>query len=351
MSPVPPSAPASPRPAGAGAASDRLYDRITDANLNALCTFLRASGYDVARSVVLDLQEMVLDGGSMSLGTVASVLEAMGVPFHACRYAKTPGIPAGEVALVPLRARRGTASRKTEYAFAIAVSAGPGAIPYCTNGHGEALVLSADQWRRQWSGVAIHVSRPPPDGWTTDPSRIEAERRSAAAYRREIRYVENLIDPELCDDIVAVCERRRTFRRSGVSTANIASSVRTSHSSDLRGEIARRLEARLRMHALFESRVFETFQVVRYRPGEQFLAHIDVSPDVPRPLTAILYLNEDFDGGATSFPNLGLEWHPRKGCALIFPNLDALGQPIEWSLHKAERVNAGRKYACNIWTR
>ncbi|HYI40399.1 MAG TPA: 2OG-Fe(II) oxygenase [Allosphingosinicella sp.] len=330
---------------------DAAYDRIANSNLNALFCFLRASGYAVARSAVWDMQERFLEGGVMSLGVAARVLEAMGVPFQACRYSKQAGIPAGTVALVPLRARRGVKLGPAEYSFAVATSLGPGRVPECRNGHGEALLLTAEQWRRQWNGIAIHVAGPPAGDRIADRAGLEAEQASAAAYAREIKFIENIVDPRLCEDIISYCEGRGTFRRSGVSEENIVSSVRTSHSVNLEGELAGQLGAQLKRHPMFETLAFEKFQVVRYRPGEQFMAHIDVSPEVRRPITAVLYLNDDFDGGATSFPSLGLEWSARKGCALVFRNLDEMDRPIEWSLHKAEKVNAGLKYACNIWTR
>lgn len=42
--------------------------------------------------------------------------------------------------------------------------------------------------------------------------------------------------------------------------------------------------------------------------------------DVQRGITAILYLNSDFDGGEIHFPRQGLELRPSAGTLLIFPS-------------------------------
>lgn len=91
----------------------------------------------------------------------------------------------------------------------------------------------------------------------------------------------------------------------------------------------------------------ERLRLYRYDIGQQFDWHRDgyfQRPNGERSLfTFMVYLNDDFDGGATSFNDDGfgfstggmLRITPAKGMALLFHH------PI---LHRGEPVTAGRKY-------
>lgn len=86
----------------------------------------------------------------------------------------------------------------------------------------------------------------------------------------------------------------------------------------------------------------EVTQIVRYRPGGHYDAHSDAALDLElRYLTVVCYLNEDFDGGLTSFPYLGnLSVRPEVGKSVIFPSR---------YVHTAEPVYNGEKYVAVTW--
>ena len=91
----------------------------------------------------------------------------------------------------------------------------------------------------------------------------------------------------------------------------------------------------------------ERLRLYRYDSGQQFDWHRDgyyQNPIGERSFfTFMVYLNDDFDGGATSFSDDGfgfstdgmLRITPARGMALLFHH------PI---LHRGDRVTAGRKY-------
>jgi prolyl 4-hydroxylase len=83
-------------------------------------------------------------------------------------------------------------------------------------------------------------------------------------------------------------------------------------------------------------------QLVRYRPGGFFTTHQDGidAPSEWRKRSVVLYLNDDFTGGETSFPALGAVVRPRTGHALTFPPFFA---------HRADPVVAGEKYVFTFW--
>ena len=84
----------------------------------------------------------------------------------------------------------------------------------------------------------------------------------------------------------------------------------------------------------------ERFRVYRYRPGQRFRPHFDGSfnreEDVEESaLTFMIYLDDDFVGGATAFLDDGVVVVPRTGMALFFHH--AL-------LHEGRTVERGVKH-------
>ena len=78
-------------------------------------------------------------------------------------------------------------------------------------------------------------------------------------------------------------------------------------------------------------------RLYRYRPGERHGAHWDSVVelgDVVSLLTLVFYLNDDFTGGETDFPELGMKIAPRAGRALLFQHR---------ILHEASVVVSGEK--------
>lgn len=99
----------------------------------------------------------------------------------------------------------------------------------------------------------------------------------------------------------------------------------------------------------------EPLHVLRYRPGQQYRPHHDAHSYAPvaqrRHHTAILYLNNDYDGGETAFPELGLKVRGVTGDLLLFDNLDSNGNPDPRMMHAGEPVTAGEKWIATRWIR
>ena len=82
-------------------------------------------------------------------------------------------------------------------------------------------------------------------------------------------------------------------------------------------------------------------QVVRYGPGGHYEEHADGGgPVKERYFTVLCYLNDDFEGGRTSFPGLGYATTPRCGEAVLFPAM---------YIHCAEPVTKGEKFVILSW--
>jgi prolyl 4-hydroxylase len=107
----------------------------------------------------------------------------------------------------------------------------------------------------------------------------------------------------------------------------------------------------------------EEFQVVKYEPGGFYKPHYDAcnkeTDDCarlnkglgPRYITVIMYLNDDFEGGETHFPNIKTSIKPEMGKAAIFYNVDDEGEILPKSLHGGTDVRNGNKWIANKWIR
>jgi|SRR6476659_807391 len=82
-------------------------------------------------------------------------------------------------------------------------------------------------------------------------------------------------------------------------------------------------------------------QLVRYFPGGHYVPHVDAAQDMEdRYFSVVCYLNSDFEGGSTWFPDLAFRVVPQSGKTIVFPSK-------YW--HAAEPVLTGEKYVLVTW--
>jgi prolyl 4-hydroxylase len=65
----------------------------------------------------------------------------------------------------------------------------------------------------------------------------------------------------------------------------------------------------------------------------------------------LVYLNEDYEGGATAFPALGRGFKGGKGDALVFWNLTPEGAPDYRTRHIGTAPTRGEKWLFSQWIR
>ena len=68
-------------------------------------------------------------------------------------------------------------------------------------------------------------------------------------------------------------------------------------------------------------------------------------------MTALIYLNDEFEGGETSFPQLGIEHRAKAGDALVFSNVDPRGRPEPRTEHAGRPPTKGTKWVFSQWVR
>lgn len=107
----------------------------------------------------------------------------------------------------------------------------------------------------------------------------------------------------------------------------------------------------------------EPIVVLRYETGQFYQWHYDAihayTDEIQAELerfgqrsrTAILYLNDDFQGGETEFKAPYIQVKPEAASILVFDNTDQAGKPIPSSLHRGCEVTSGYKWVCTQWFR
>ena len=149
--------------------------------------------------------------------------------------------------------------------------------------------------------------------------------------------------------------------RSGGSEVNVA---RTSQGMFFqRGEtdLCQRIEARIAALVNWPVENGEGIQVLRYSPGAEYKPHYDYfDPSQPgtaailkrggqRVGTVVMYLNTPEQGGATIFPDVGLDVHAIEGNAVFFAY--GLPDPSSLTLHGGAPVVQGEKWVATKWMR
>jgi len=97
----------------------------------------------------------------------------------------------------------------------------------------------------------------------------------------------------------------------------------------------------------------EATLILRYKGGQEYRPHFDFvrSEQNQRFRTVLVYLNHDYKGGETVFPEIDLKVKGRKGDALIFTSARADRSVDPLSKHAGLPVTQGAKYLCTKWIR
>ncbi|MHA6721309.1 2OG-Fe(II) oxygenase [Sphingomonas sp. RS6] len=166
-----------------------------------------------------------------------------------------------------------------------------------------------------------------------------------------------------CDTLIALIDSNS--RPSTLLATSNDPEYRTSDSSDLYrwADEVRVIDDRIADLLGIPSENAETMQGQRYSPNQQFRAHCDyfhensaywnqmVQTGGQRTWTAMVYLNDVEEGGATWFPRAGIRFKPKRGLLVIWNNMDADGSPNYDTLHEGTRVVEGTKYIITKWFR
>jgi len=179
----------------------------------------------------------------------------------------------------------------------------------------------------------------------------------------ELFIVRRFLEPETCAALIDLIDAKR--RPSEIADDVGIANFRTSETCDLDwrdpavGDIDRKIADLLGL----DLGASEPLQGQRYAPGQEFKPHTDTfepggydfyvhtADTGQRTWTAMIYLSQPEDGGATRFKTIGKTVHPETGKLLAWNNLLPDGRPNPATLHQGMKVRRGTKYVLTKWFR
>lgn len=286
--------------------------------------------------------------------------------------------PAEGVSLLVRAAQAGGADANAMMATLSAAGAGmaqnwPMALEYLMR----AAQLGSERAQGQLRVLSGQISKadPGPAGWeqarravsvtawmTSPPKRILSE-------APRLRAVESFAPALACDWLVG--RARHVMRPATVydpaTGAALENNVRTNSVAEFDivqvDVVMLLLRERIASITGLSPLAMEPVQVLHYAVGQQFAQHCDyLDPEIEghtrdmavrgqRIATFLLYLNDDYEGGATAFPRVGLQHRGRKGDAFFFANVGLDHRPDPLTLHAGEPPTAGEKWLMSQWIR
>jgi prolyl 4-hydroxylase len=176
----------------------------------------------------------------------------------------------------------------------------------------------------------------------------------------------DLLAPDECAELIELA-RERLVRSETVETKTGSSAVNEARTSDgmffepAEFPVCARLESRIATLLDWPLENGEGLQILRYGPGAEYKPHYDyfdpAEPGTPtilkrggqRVASLVCYLNTPEAGGATVFPDAGLDVAPVRGNAVFFSYDRA--DPSTRTLHGGAPVTAGEKWVATKWMR
>lgn len=179
----------------------------------------------------------------------------------------------------------------------------------------------------------------------------------------ELFIARDFLDLETC---AALIERIDSGRRPSEIADDLGfANFRTSETCDLDGRdpLVASVDSRIAELLGLAPGSGEPLQGQRYAPGQEFKPHTDTfepggydfyrhtARTGQRTWTAMIYLNQPEDGGATRFKLIGKTIQPETGKLLAWNNLLPDGRPNPATLHQGMKVRRGTKYVLTKWFR
>jgi prolyl 4-hydroxylase len=179
----------------------------------------------------------------------------------------------------------------------------------------------------------------------------------------ELFIQRQFLEANACRELRALIDTNR--RPSTLADDQGVAQFRTSQTCDLDPDhpLVARVQSRLAELTGIPLSHAEPLQGQRYAPGQEFRPHTDTfnpggadffihcAEAGQRSWTAMIYLNEPEEGGATRFKEIDKTIQPETGKLLVWNNLLPDGTPNAATLHQGMRVRKGTKYILTQWYR
>jgi prolyl 4-hydroxylase len=211
-----------------------------------------------------------------------------------------------------------------------------------------------------WRGLAERIDLP---AWLAPPPGVTLHERPA------VRSFAEFITDQACDWLIARARGRlkRALIYDPAYGRDVADQMRTNSAVgfDLMDVDLVQIVIQYRMAAAVGQPVhnMEGPTVLHYEVGEQITEHTDfVNPRIPnyeeeirrrgeRIITFLIYLNDDYGGGETEFPQLRVRHKGRRRDGLFFVNALSDGRPDIRMVHAGRPPTSGEKWIVSQFIR
>lgn len=176
--------------------------------------------------------------------------------------------------------------------------------------------------------------------------------------------IKNFLTEEECSYIInLIKQNNQKSKVVGQDAKDVYGTQRTSSTSNLSplDPIVNKLHNRISNFLGIPLRKGESLQGQMYEPGQFFKPHQDAFGEGSykkhclysgnRTNTFMIYLNDDFTGGGTDFPNINKTVIPEKGKGVTWKNLDENKNILNEAMHEGQTVESGIKYIITSWWR
>jgi prolyl 4-hydroxylase len=237
---------------------------------------------------------------------------------------------------------------------------------------GQLRVLAGD---RALAGQAMAESRDP-TFWRQLAATIDLNRWHQPAPAQEtlnesplVRRLPSLVPVHVCRWLIERSQGRlqRAPVYDAVARKDAVSSSRTNTLAQFNIVESDLVSVLVQVHICANTgvafRQLEPLSVLHYAGGEESTEHFDfVDPLLPhyeeevaqkgeRILTFLVYLNDDYEGGATELVTLGIANKGRCGDGFFFVNAQADGKPDRRTLHAGRPPTSGEKWVVSHFIR
>jgi prolyl 4-hydroxylase len=176
--------------------------------------------------------------------------------------------------------------------------------------------------------------------------------------------LEGFLKPKECARLMALIRHHLTPSTVSFDPDNREFRVsQTAQLAEMRSPVAAAIDEKICRTLGIRVEFSEGIQAQSYEPGGFFRPHFDFfgaesdehrsacSVRGNRTWTFMVYLNDDFEGGATRFTAIDRVVRPCAGMAVLWNNLNPDGSPNRFSRHCGEDVRRGHKVIITKWFR
>jgi len=180
-----------------------------------------------------------------------------------------------------------------------------------------------------------------------------------------MREIENFLTDSECNQLIELINQNHSpssvvVGGTDISTIDVNSRTSSTCNLDPNNILVKTVHNKIAEYLGLDKSLGESLQGQLYEVGQYFKPHYDFFSGEAynkhclhsgnRTHTLMIYLNDDFEGGGTNFPNLGFTINPKRGKAVTWQNM-INGETQQNSLHEGVSVTSGKKYIITSWWR